>query len=104
MADFQMKVETSVLKSTAAEVRSLTRTLQEDFDALQVQVRQTSRYWIGQAGDQYRREFDSQKQETSEILTLLRKYPDDLLSMAGIYDRTETVNVQSAAVLPSDIL
>lgn len=104
MQNIYIKVETSVLKSTAGEVQSLTRTLQEDFDSLQTQVRQTSRYWIGLAGDQYRQEFDAQKQETSEILNILNKYPEDLLTMAGIYDTSEQVNVESASALPSDII
>lgn len=104
MADFRVKVDTNVLRSTAADVTSLTKVLQGDFDELQSCVHQTSRYWTGAAGDQYRREFDEEKKETSEVLTLLGKYPADLLSMAGIYDETERVNTQNTAALPSDIL
>lgn len=94
MADFKVKVDTSVLQTTAAEVINLTRALQNDFDELQNCVRQTSRYWVGAAGDQYRREFDAEKKETSELLTLLGKYPTDLLSMAGVYGDVERVNTQ----------
>ena len=46
MADFKVKVDTSVLQTTAAEVINLTRALQNDFDELQNCVRQTSRYWV----------------------------------------------------------
>jgi len=104
MADFQVKVETSVLRSTASEVTSLTRALQGDFDELQNCVKQTSRYWVGAAGDQYRREFNAEKKETSEILTLLGKYPTDLLTMAGVYEKAERDNTQNTSALPSDIL
>lgn len=104
MAEFQMKVDTGVLRATAGEVAGLTRTLQSDFDELQACVRQTARYWVGAAGDQYRREFDAEKQETSELLALLGKYPSDLLSMAGIYEDSEEQNLQSSTALPSDIL
>ena len=104
MAGFRDKVDTNVLRSTAADVTRLTRALQGDFDELQNCVRQTSRYWVGAAGDQYRREFDEEKAETSELLRLLGKYPTDLLSMAGIYDEAERVNTQTTAALPSDIL
>ena len=104
MAGVQVKVDTNVLRSTASEVRSLARTLQGDFDDLQNCVKLTSRYWVGAAGDQYRREFDAEKEETSELLTLLSKYPTDLLSMAGIYDEAERLNTQSNSALPSDIL
>ena len=104
MADFQVKVDTNVLRTTAAEVTSLTRALQNDFDELQHCVKQTARYWVGAAGDQYRREFDAEKRETSELLTLLGKYPTDLLAMAGIYEDAERVNTQNNTALPSDIL
>ena len=104
MADFKVKLDTSVLQTTAAEVINLTRALQNDFDELQNCVRQTSRYWVGAAGDQYRREFDAEKKETSELLTLLGKYPTDLLSMAGVYGDVERVNTQNTSALPSDIL
>ncbi len=104
MAGIQVKVKTEVLRSTASEVSSLTRTLQSDFDELQSCVRQTTRYWVGAAGDQYRRDFDAEKQEIGELLALLGKYPTDLLTMAGVYEDTERTNTQSSSALPSDIL
>lgn len=104
MTDFRIKVDPNVLRTIAADVTSLTKALQSDFDELQNCVRQTSRYWVCAAGDQYRREFDEESAETSELLTLLGKYPTDLLSMAGIYDKAESVNTQATAALPSDIL
>ncbi len=100
----QVKVDTRVLRSTASEVSGLARQLQADFDALQQCVKQTGRYWVGEAGDQYRREFDAEKADTSEILERLNKYPADLLSMAGIYEETEAENIQNSGALPSDIL
>ena len=104
MAGITVKVDPNVLRSTASEVRSLTKALQNDFDELQNCVKQTSRYWVGAAGDQYRREFDAEKQETSEVLTVLGQYPTDLLSMAGIYDEAERVNTRTSSALPTDIL
>lgn len=104
MASFTLKVTPDVLRNTASEVQSLTRALQADFDDLQARVSRTTSYWVGAAGDQYRREFDAKKKDTSEMLTLLGKYPTDLLSMAGIYDTAERTNTQNTGALPSDIL
>lgn len=104
MSGFQVKVDTKVLRTTASEVTSLVKALQTDFDNLQNRVGKTTRYWAGAAGDQYRREFSAEKKETSEMLTLLGKYPTDLLSMAGIYEEAERENTQNSAALPSDIL
>ena len=104
MEGIKVKVDTNVLRDTASEVTRLTRALQSDFDELQSCVRLTSRYWAGAAGDQYRREFDAEKKETSEVLRLLGKYPSDLLSMAGVYEGVERDNTQNSTALPSDIL
>lgn len=104
MADFRVKAEPEVLRTTASEVTGLIRALQSDFDELQNCVKQTSRYWAGAAGDQYRGEFDAEKKVTSELLTLLGKYPTDLLSMAGIYTEAEHTVTQNNSALPSDIL
>lgn len=104
MDGFQVKVDPGTLRAAAAEVTGLTRTLRDDFDELQNCVRQTARYWTGAAGEQYRREFESEKKETSEILALLGNYSVDLLSMAGIYEAAEGQNAQTTGALPSDIL
>ena len=93
MADFRVKAEPEVLRTTASEVTGLIRALQSDFDELQNCVKQTSRYWAGAAGDQYRGEFDAEKKVTS-----------DLLSMAGIYTEAEHTVTQNNSALPSDIL
>lgn len=100
----ELKVEPSVLRSTASEVTRLTKALGEKFNELQTIVANTSYYWVGAAGDQYRRDFAAQKDEADEILQFLRKYPTDLLSMAGIYEQAESINTQTLGSLPSDIL
>ena len=104
MADVHIKVDTSILQTAASEIAGLTKTLQGDFDELQSCVRQTSRYWVGAAGDQYRGEFDAEKKEASQLLALLAGYPADLLAIEGIYDGAESENERSSGALPSNIL
>ncbi len=104
VAEFQLKADPGTLRSTAGEVRSLTQALRADFDGLHACVRQTARYWLGPAGDQYRREFAAEKADTDQILALLGKYPEDLLDMAGLYEAAEDQIAQNSAALPSDIL
>lgn len=99
-----MKVEPKVLRNTAQQVTGLARSLQNDFSEMQTVVERTRYYWVGAAADRYRKEFASQKQETQELLALLGKYPQDLLSMAQIYEDVESRNTQATQALPSDIL
>jgi len=104
VADITVKVESAVLRAAADNVSTLARALGDDFDRLQDLVRLTNRYWLGAAGDQYRQEFAEEKKQTDEILTLLREYPKDLLTMAGLYEEAERTNIQTSSALPSDIL
>lgn len=99
-----LKVEPNTLKSTASDVSRLTSALERNFGDLQNIVARTSSYWVGAAGDQYRRDFAEQKTEADEILRYLKKYPTDLMTMAGVYVEVESSNTQLIGALSSDIL
>lgn len=103
-AQITLKVDPDVLRSTSHEVTSLVSALSNDFDQLQRLVSRTRYYWIGAAGDQYRKEFAASERETQELLDLLKKYPSDLMAMAQIYDRSESGTTQAVGVLPSHII
>ncbi len=99
-----LKVTPDELKNAASSVTNLVGTLRRDFDSLQERVSRTSYYWVGPAGDEYREEFAALKDDTQELLNLLSKYPGDLLSMAQIYESTESAVQQQSAALPTDII
>lgn len=100
----QVTVKPEVLRRTAREVSAQVRVLREDFNALQARVERTRGYWIGAAGERHRARFSEQKGEIDEILTLLGKYPGDLLETAQIYLGAEEKNTAASQVLPSHIL
>lgn len=100
----RLKVTPQALHTAADGVNYTTGLLQEDFDNLQRRVRQTASYWVGAAGDQYRRGFEAGKEETDEILRTLRRYPGDLLRMAGVYTETEQANTQAVGALATDFI
>lgn len=100
----KLKVEPNTLRSTASDVSRFTSALDRSFGELQNIVGRTSSYWVGAAGDQYRRDFAEQKTEAEDILRYLKKYPTDLMTMAGIYVEVESSNTQIIGALSSDIL
>lgn len=99
-----LKVDTAALQATATEVTTHTNELSNQFNELQSTVSATAYYWIGEAGDQYRKEFAARKDEMDTILTTLREYPKDLLEQAGIYEKAETTNTESSAPLQGDYI
>lgn len=99
-----LKVDTAALQTTASEVTAHTNELSKQFDELQSTVSATAHYWIGAAGDQYRKEFAARKDEMDTILTVLKEYPKDLLELVGVYERVETGNTEIPAQLQADYI
>lgn len=99
-----VKVDSREMRDAANEVKRLAQNLAEDFDDMQTRVQRTTAYWIGEAGDHYRQEFLARREETEQILNYLYKYPTDLLTMAQIYEDTESTNTQTLGALSSDFI
>lgn len=104
MAAVDLKVTPEALRTAAGDVRRLVWDLTRDLDEAKSQVDRSQYYWTGGAGDRFRQRFSSRRQEAEELLSLLRKYPSDLLEMANIYEDTEKGNEGSAAKLDTDII
>lgn len=104
MADITLKVTPDVLRDTAGQVRTTVGQLRNGLDDAKSLVERSRFYWMGQAGDKYRRSFVARRTEAQELLDRLGKYPSDLLQMAQIYDQAESTNVQDAGKLSTDII
>lgn len=103
-SNIDLKVAPEKLRSTAASVTSLVSTLRGDFESIQERVAKTANYWIGPAGDEFRKEFASLKIDSQDLLETLGKYPRDLLEMAQVYESAEKAVTHSSEALPSDII
>lgn len=99
-----VKVDTAALKQHAESFKKTAKSLQSDFNELQKVVERTRYYWVGQAGDRYRQRFAAKKDTTDAILTRLVKYPQDLLTMANLYEQTETVQTRKTAALKTNYI
>lgn len=84
-----LKVKPEVLKAKAAEVEKDIKLLEKQFNSIQEIVARSKGYWIGTAGDKARKEFDSQKEDTTIVIKRFQEHPKNLLVMAGIYEQSE---------------
>lgn len=64
----------------------------------------TSGYWIGNAGDSYRKKYQSFQPEIEEILKRLSEYVTDLRQMAGVYEAAENAAAELAQDLPDNVI
>lgn len=59
---------------------------------------------MGAAGEKARTEFNNQKENTDQVIRRFREHPEDLLAMAGIYDKMEQAVVTLNKTLSTDVI
>ena len=105
MADqILLRVDSLVLRQTAQEVKNLNRLLQDDFQELLTIVRNSRYYWTGIAADTCRESFQEKSDDVSMMMKRMARLPDDLLTMTGIYEKTESAVTQQTSALPVSFL
>ena len=99
-----LKVKPEVLKNKAGEVENDIRDLEKYFRSIQEIIARSSGYWVGTAGDKARKEFDSQKEDTTTVIERFRDHPKNLLVMTGIYYLSEQSLVCENQKLSTDVI
>lgn len=99
-----LKVKTEVLKEKASEVERDTGILEQQFNDIQDIMSRSRGYWVGAAGDKARKEFESQKEDTSKVIRRFQEHPTDLLVMAGVYEDNERELVLENKALNTDVI
>lgn len=99
-----LKVKPEVLKTKAEEVENDIRALEIHFNSIQEIVARSSGYWVGTAGDKARKEFDSQKEDTTTVIKRFRDHPKNLLVMAGVYEQSEQSLTLQNQRLSTDVI
>jgi uncharacterized protein YukE len=83
------EVDTARLASAAGTLKEKIQKAETSFQNVMNIVKNTNRYWIGEAGDEHRLAFFDQQDDIDQILVRLKEHPDDLLKIAGIYEEAE---------------
>ncbi len=101
---YKIRVDSDVLKAKADTVSGLVGDLESQFEELKRVIERTSDYWIGEGGEAKRKKYVNQQTTIEEMINRLRKYPGDLLQMAGIYDEAEDELIQAPQSLSTDVI
>lgn len=83
------EVDTARLISAAGTLKEKIQKAETSYNNVMTIVKNTNRYWIGQAGDEHRSAFLDQQDDIDQILVRLKEHPDDLLKIAGVYEEAE---------------
>ncbi len=104
LGDVTLVVTPEALCAQAVSVSKEINSMQNEFNTVAGIVSRTKGYWIGEAGDAYRKRYAEYKPELEEIFKRLREYVTDLEKMAGVYEAAEAAAGKIAEELPADII
>lgn len=104
MSDFILKVSTEALINQADSVRANVGNIRSSIDNIERIIRGSTAYWQGDASDLHLYKYTSRDSSIRNAVDRLGAYTDDLLQMAGVYDRSETENTQIANSLRTNII
>lgn len=98
-----LRVTPEELKAQSNKVSTDIENVKNDIEQLKQIVKNTDAYWLGEAGNHARTNFEAGYPEMDKAVTRLGTYPTRLLQMAGIYEVTEENNDSVASAMAADV-
>lgn len=104
MSDIILKVFPEEMKKKAEKIQSQINAIKKDWNRIDEIMRKTTSYWEGNASEKHKNNKSKLEDDLSHVLKRLQEHPEDLLEMAGIYEKS-TKNAQKIAnSLPKDVI
>ena len=86
-----LSYDTDRLTAAAATLREKIQKAETSYENVMTIVKNTERYWIGEAGNEHRNAFLEERDDIDQILLRLKEHPTDLLAIAGVVEQAVTV-------------
>lgn len=100
-----IKVTTEELQNKASAAESSIKTMKSNLQEIKSILESTNGYWVGEAGDLYRKTYAATDEVLQNIITELEKYPPSLMEIAGVaYAPAEAENISTASELSSGVI
>ena len=82
-----LRYDTARLQSAAATLREKIQKAETSYENVMTIVKNTERYWIGEAGNEHRNVFLEERDDIDQILLRLKEHPTDLVAIAGVAEQ-----------------
>lgn len=100
----QIIVNTEILSEKAMTVNTIISKLESNFNSMHDILNTTKVYWEGSAANAYRKLYPAYEKDVNEVFERLKKYPEELMEMAGIYKGHQAKSDNMLASLPADVI
>lgn len=95
-----VKVQTDALTKEAGQVKTQIGQIKEGFHQLKQLIEGTVNFWVGDAGEYHRKQYQSKVEQIEGILFSYQEQVKDLEQMAGVYEMTEQTIEKVEELLP----
>lgn len=102
MPNVQLRVTPEVLKNISIHIEDQASRVRNNLQSIKDTMSQTGSYWYGDAAEADRSEFTGLREEMDALINSLSKQPQKLRQVAGIIEKTESVNVVLAHELSKE--
>lgn len=99
-----LKVNPQVMYAKSYEVGKILSEMRRNFESMQTLVRNSERYWQGQAGDLHRNTYDKHQKQAEYIFRRLQEHVDELKQMGQNYEQAEQAAISAVENLSSDVI
>lgn len=100
----ELLAKPETLNQKAVEVENSVANMRNRFETIRTLVSKSCGYWIGEAGDLHRQNYENQRDNIDAILKRLGEHPGDLRAIAQEYTTVELKAQEIASDLPGDVL
>ena len=102
--DIHLRVTPEELKNQASNIQDQINRMNTEWNSLMRILSGMQNYWSGEAGESHGEQYKAFEDEMNRLLLKLKNHPDNLLKMAGLYEKTEAGAVSQAGALAGDII
>ena len=103
-AGVEIKVTTQELRNAAANIRNITERIQNLYARISEEALKFPAQWEGEAETMHRQRLTAVLERAKKAGDELKKRPDRLLVITGVYEQTEQQNIGSAQTLDSNVI
>lgn len=103
-AEIILRVTPEVLAARADDAARKINEMDTCLKEISRVVYSTKGYWIGEAGDACRRQYEKEQDVVDQLTARLKEQPQKLLSIAGVYTKKEQEAENVSTPLPGNVI
>jgi len=99
-----IKVTPEILQAKARSISDQISRIERELKTIGDQITASKNYWEGDASNTHQQKYKELQDDISRVIKELKANPTNLLTMAGLYSKTENELQGTANSLPTNVI